>query len=66
MPRIIVVLDGKQCILFSKKASIMKVLSGPNCDNEYLVPIILRQQMHNKSLPLSIPFIFVAKDGSVR
>ena len=49
-----------------KKASIMKVLSGPNCDNEYLVPIILRQQMHNKSLPLSIPFIFVAKDGSVR
>ena len=66
MYKVIVVLDGKQCILFSKKASIIKVLSGPNCDNKYLVPIILHQQMHNKSLPLYIPFIFVAKNGSVR
>ena len=66
MYRLIVVLDGKQCILFSKKASIIKVLSGPNCDNEYLVPIILQQLMHNKSLPLSIPYIFVAKNGSAR
>ena len=66
MSSLIDVLDGKQCILYSKKASIIKVLSGPNCDNEYLVPIILQQQMHNKSLPLSIPFIFVVKDGSVR
>ena len=66
MSSLIDVLDGKQCILYSKKASIIKVLSGPNCDNEYLVHIILQQQTHNNCLPLSIPFIFVVKDGSVR